>query len=158
MVDGLNTVIGQNALKSVGLGRRNAIGRVTTQLLSMVATLALETQLTQAPVIQGSSVQVTIHNMFSTVLYLKIHLELTCKNLSQRKCVYTVLIVNGQWSVWGDFNRCNVTCGGGKMERTRNCDNPPPQHYGLECVGSEIDYVDCNTEACPGDGKYHLKL
>lgn len=60
------------------------------------------------------------------------------------------IAVDGGWSDWSEFSQCSVTCGGGKMARSRVCDNPLPQHGGNNCTGAEKEIERCNTYSCPG--------
>jgi len=57
--------------------------------------------------------------------------------------------VNGDWTVWGTWSRCSVTCGGGVSERKRSCTNPAPSNGGSNCIGQSAETKDCNTSACP---------
>ncbi|XP_056020823.1 coadhesin-like [Ostrea edulis] len=56
--------------------------------------------------------------------------------------------VNGTWSQWGAFNACDKTCGGGLRLRVRQCNNPPPSHGGIPCIGDSVEFVQCNTQPC----------
>lgn len=58
------------------------------------------------------------------------------------------VVVNGEWSDFGEWSECSVTCGGGIKERTRTCTNPPPAYNGLHCVGDNKEEETCNTQAC----------
>nr|XP_058953113.1 coadhesin-like [Pocillopora verrucosa] len=62
--------------------------------------------------------------------------------------------VDGNWSPWSVFGRCSKTCGGGLKYRTRSCDSPPPSNRGKNCPGPSREAMDCNTHACPVDGKW----
>ena len=46
------------------------------------------------------------------------------------------------WSQWSD---CTTTCGEGTQDRSRECNNPPPQYGGDDCPGEPTD-----TRQCPG--------
>lgn len=56
---------------------------------------------------------------------------------------------DGGWGPFGSWSKCTTSCGGGFRLRRRNCDNPSPQHGGIECSGCSIDYETCNTHKCP---------
>jgi hypothetical protein len=45
---------------------------------------------------------------------------------------------------------CSKTCGSGIIYRTRKCDSPTPDIYGLDCIGTAIEIKPCNTQPCPG--------
>jgi hypothetical protein len=57
--------------------------------------------------------------------------------------------VDGGYSVWSSWATCSLTCGGGKQDRTRNCNSPSPQYGGAACVGTGSQTQDCNTHNCP---------
>lgn len=59
-------------------------------------------------------------------------------------------IVNGGWSLWGQFSECSVTCNGGTTFRTRTCNNPTPDPEGITCNTSEAtEILPCNKQHCP---------
>ena len=65
-----------------------------------------------------------------------------------------MFIVHGNWSTWGNWNTCSVSCNGGQHTRSRKCDNPKPAHGGKECSsdgsgGSMIET--CGTDPCPSN-------
>ncbi|XP_074659249.1 uncharacterized protein LOC141911998 [Tubulanus polymorphus] len=69
-------------------------------------------------------------------------------------CVDDVEFVNcppkrdGNWTKWGNYGLCSVTCGDGTKMRTRTCTNPSPQNGGADCVGSNSETISCNDGAC----------
>ena len=77
---------------------------------------------------------------------------------------YRHCIVDGNWGTWGTWTECSEQCGGGIQNRTRQCDNPIPQHGGNNCTKNltiGIDYLNgtaqeqmsnqtCNALPCPG--------
>lgn len=58
--------------------------------------------------------------------------------------------VDGGWSAWGDFTKCDAECGGGSQNRWRICNNPKPANGGKYCVGEEKETKACNEEKCSG--------
>ncbi|KAL5248186.1 hypothetical protein ACHWQZ_G017384 [Mnemiopsis leidyi] len=63
-----------------------------------------------------------------------------------------VLPVDGEWSDYGVWSECTVSCGTGTKSRTRTCTNPAPANGGADCVGEAAETEECNTNACPVDG------
>ncbi len=57
--------------------------------------------------------------------------------------------VNGGWSGWANSGSCSVTCGGGLQLQDRLCDDPAPQHGGLDCPGNGFQNITCNEHSCP---------
>ena len=56
--------------------------------------------------------------------------------------------INGGWSEWSE-GECSATCGSGKLTKTRTCSNPEPANGGYDCVGDEMETVDCqHLKAC----------
>lgn len=60
--------------------------------------------------------------------------------------------VHGNWSDWGEWSNCTVSCGGGEQTRYRDCDNPPPAYGGRECLGVSKETRPCNELLCAVDG------
>ena len=56
-----------------------------------------------------------------------------------------------QWSMWGAFGACSVTCGRGNQMRTRTCDNGVG---GVDCPGSATKYQPCQLAACAYWGQW----
>ncbi len=48
-------------------------------------------------------------------------------------------LVNGGWSVWGQWSICDNICGGSVVNRTRRCDNPAPKAGGSGCRGTLVE-------------------
>ncbi|XP_033759819.1 coadhesin-like [Pecten maximus] len=67
-------------------------------------------------------------------------------------CMLKHCPIDGNWSSWQNWNDCSTTCGGGIRNRTRNCDNPTPQHNGLDCVGPNSETSGCDEATCPPPG------
>eukprot|EP00795_Rhopilema_esculentum_P007870 gene7870-13748_t len=60
--------------------------------------------------------------------------------------------VDGGWTSWSVWSRCDRTCDGGTRASFRRCTNPPPQHNGLDCDGSSERTEECNLQICQVDG------
>ncbi|XP_058945108.1 coadhesin isoform X2 [Pocillopora verrucosa] len=61
--------------------------------------------------------------------------------------------VNGGWTMWGEWDKCSATCGGGTQKRSRSCTNPPTAHGGKTCTGPKEMTQICNNDVgCPVNG------
>ena len=59
--------------------------------------------------------------------------------------------VDGGYSPWTSFSECSVTCGVGRMKRTRTCTNPKPEHGGKQCEGRSEQIEQCGApKPCAG--------
>lgn len=67
-------------------------------------------------------------------------------------------VTDGGWSKWSSWRSCSETCGGGFQMRTRSCDAPKPKYGGAQCKGSYYQTISCNTEDCPGNDGFLLKV
>lgn len=63
-------------------------------------------------------------------------------------CLCCAAAVDGGWSRWSPWSRCNKRCGGGRSIRTRSCSSPPPKNGGKKCVGEKNQVKPCNTKPC----------
>ncbi|XP_052809330.1 coadhesin-like [Mya arenaria] len=61
-------------------------------------------------------------------------------------------VIDGSWSVWGSWGRCDVTCGNGTKSRVRSCNNPAPAHGGDDCQGAKEQTSTCVVNPCPVNG------
>nr|XP_022339845.1 semaphorin-5B-like [Crassostrea virginica] len=73
-------------------------------------------------------------------------------SVSSQSCNTHNCPIDGQWTSWGSYGSCTVTCGGGSQSRSRSCTNPAPQYGGASCVGFTSSSQACNTHNCPIDG------
>ncbi|KAM8881275.1 SCO-spondin isoform 1-T4 [Synchiropus picturatus] len=69
-------------------------------------------------------------------------------NIDHRFCNIRPCKVNGGWSRWSPWSRCDKTCGGGRSIRTRSCSSPPPKNGGMKCEGEKNQVKPCNTKPC----------
>ncbi|XP_021339260.1 hemicentin-1-like [Mizuhopecten yessoensis] len=67
-------------------------------------------------------------------------------------CMIIHCPINGNWSSWRPWSDCSTTCGGGIKNRTRICDNPAPEHLGLDCDGHGFESSTCGEVTCPPPG------
>lgn len=58
--------------------------------------------------------------------------------------------IDGNWGQWSSYSSCTVSCGGGAQYRNRTCDNPEQEYGGLFCNGTDIDFIACSQDDCPG--------
>lgn len=75
-------------------------------------------------------------------------------NVQSRPCKEMECPVDGNWTDWGYWEVCSVTCGGGVQSRTRTCTNPSPHFGGRDCVGENVEERSCNDNPCPIDGRW----
>lgn len=59
-----------------------------------------------------------------------------------------IFSVDGDWSEWGFWGTCSVTCSNGTSVRNRTCSNPAPRYGGKNCTGLFTDTQDCIQAAC----------
>ncbi|CAK8691082.1 unnamed protein product [Clavelina lepadiformis] len=76
------------------------------------------------------------------------------RDTESRQCDARPCPVNGDWSGWGAWAVCSVSCGGGRRSRIRTCSNPVPQFGGRLCGGSNMQVENCHTQACSVDGNW----
>ncbi|KAK3738880.1 hypothetical protein QZH41_014662 [Actinostola sp. cb2023] len=60
--------------------------------------------------------------------------------------------VDGGWSAYSAWPKCDKACGGGSQSRARTCTKPKPAHGGKNCAGEAKETRKCNTKPCPVDG------
>lgn len=85
-----------------------------------------------------------------------------CKN--HHWCIYGECVrdgtplptpIDGGWSAYGDYIKCNRECGGGVQWQERTCTNPAPQNGGKKCEGpTRAFWKTCNfRKTCPAGTK-----
>ncbi|XP_068601901.1 A disintegrin and metalloproteinase with thrombospondin motifs 8-like [Brachionichthys hirsutus] len=62
-----------------------------------------------------------------------------------------LVAVDGGWSLWGPWQHCSRTCGGGVQFSYRQCTDPVPQNGGKYCEGQRVQYQSCKTQTCDND-------
>ena len=62
--------------------------------------------------------------------------------------VVLFLLVDCVWNEWGEWQKCNVTCGDGWQKRIRT--QQEEKYGGLPCIGNLDDWRPCNDRPCPG--------
>ena len=65
----------------------------------------------------------------------------TCNNMA--------CLVNGDWSLWGAWTPCTVSCGRGLQTRDRSCYNTLSANGGSKCSGDGTSSREGNTQQCP---------
>ena len=63
-----------------------------------------------------------------------------------------LILVDGGWGDWTEWEECAVSCGGADQGRFRVCDNPTPQFGGDDCTidgSSASEKQRCNENPCP---------
>ena len=73
-------------------------------------------------------------------------------NIIELKCTLRVILGDGNWSEWGEWDTCTEGCGTGSQTRSRSCDNPAPSYGGSYCDGLGVEEQACNEDPCPGMG------
>ncbi|KAM8882874.1 adhesion G protein-coupled receptor B2 isoform 4-T4 [Synchiropus picturatus] len=67
-------------------------------------------------------------------------------------CNIAVCPVEGQWSEWGPWARCSVTCSTGSQQRQRRCG--ASVHGWAECKGPHQESRECTNPSCSGGGNW----
>nr|CAD7441765.1 unnamed protein product [Timema bartmani] len=69
-------------------------------------------------------------------------------NMETTSCNAHRCPVDGNWSPWGDWSTCSVSCGPGYRRRYRTCTNPEPQFRGAPCDGENLQVEKCSGINC----------
>ena len=59
-------------------------------------------------------------------------------------------LVDGGYGPWSEFSACSTTCGDGLKHRSRQCNQPAPEHGGRNCnhLGYAKEDAVCNLGEC----------
>lgn len=60
-----------------------------------------------------------------------------------RYCISAKDNADGKWGPWSGWAECTASCGHGKQNRFRMCNNPPPSEGGGFCPGEPIEWKSC---------------
>ncbi|KAL4219909.1 hypothetical protein ACF0H5_020321 [Mactra antiquata] len=65
--------------------------------------------------------------------------------------------IDGDWTTWGSWANCGVTCSDDPVyiNRIRACTNPAPQYNGADCAGNDTDTKVCDIDPCPINGEWN---
>ncbi|XP_060558553.1 coadhesin-like [Ruditapes philippinarum] len=69
-----------------------------------------------------------------------------------KQCQNDPCPVHGNWSSWGSWASCSVSCDVGMQHRDRSCSNPFPSLYGDHCFGDSHEDRLCFPGACADGG------
>ncbi|GFS05121.1 brain-specific angiogenesis inhibitor 1 [Elysia marginata] len=61
--------------------------------------------------------------------------------------------IDGMFTNWTDWSPCSVSCGGGVVNRSRDCYGP--FYGGKSCEGPWDEQKICNDHPCPEDGAWY---
>ncbi|CAB4036351.1 astacin-like metalloendopeptidase, partial [Paramuricea clavata] len=56
--------------------------------------------------------------------------------------------VDGHWGRWSSWSACSSSCGSGKKQRTRKCEDPPSNYGGKSCTGVREQDKTCLYKKC----------
>jgi len=56
-----------------------------------------------------------------------------------------------RWGLWETWSGCSQQCSRGFRTRKRSCSTAEGRTNPSACVGSPVEYQDCNTQPCPGE-------
>ncbi|XP_078333125.1 SCO-spondin-like isoform X2 [Crassostrea virginica] len=83
-------------------------------------------------------------------------LECSGSSYELQTCPFIHCPVNGDWSSWGAWGTCSVTCGNGAETRVRKCSNPEPMYGGRPCQGHPTESRSCHPKYCSVDGGWSI--
>ena len=60
-----------------------------------------------------------------------------------------LILVDGEWLPWTEWESCSASCNGGQQSRSRSCQGQ--DHGGKPCDGNSTETRNCNENIlCPG--------
>ena len=62
-----------------------------------------------------------------------------------------MITVDGGWGGWNGVGGCTASCGGGRIVKKRECNNPTPRNGGAYCSGDSSQSTNCNEFPCAGN-------
>ncbi|CAH1798001.1 unnamed protein product [Owenia fusiformis] len=65
--------------------------------------------------------------------------------------------INGKWSEWTGWGKCNAACNMGIKVRTRMCNQPAPTANGNWCEGESMERAPCEIQTCDPSSIGHWK-
>ncbi|KAJ8306692.1 hypothetical protein KUTeg_015733 [Tegillarca granosa] len=68
-----------------------------------------------------------------------------------KECTTTPCLAYGTWTTWQSWTTCDVTCGGGRQDRSRTCLKVAATD--LDCMGRSTQQQTCNKWECPDCSK-----
>lgn len=57
-------------------------------------------------------------------------------------------MVDGGWTDYGDWSKCDAECGPGQMTAVRTCTSPVPKAGGKQCEGAAVLTKECTLKEC----------
>lgn len=81
-----------------------------------------------------------------TIDNVKIENCATVEFESVQPCQMSACPIDGYFTIWSDWSKCDQPCDGGARERTRKCHDP--KNNGLKCTGNFVEVTSCNEAPC----------
>ena len=151
MVDGENGVVGVTALSPVALVSDLQLGLVTILRQSMADFIVVLMGPWMKKPDNDWIHHAPVRNHF---FWYEINSYLNMiRNLIDKSIFHLFWLVNGNWGEWNSWSSCPVSCGGGEHSRTRQCNNPAPEHGGAHCMdngSTGYETKSCNENPCSG--------